>query len=203
MILNDFLLSFPLKSSERLERDLGPFVENEWEEAIQAILQCSLNVAQRLMQLNKLLRAHFTPVKLHKMGILDTPTCSKYLRDHGDLIHLTWGCPKLHTYSAGVMQTLNAVFQISIPLDPKPCLLGILDDFQLTVHIKEAVARALFQARRVIPRYWKSTDSPFYKDRVLCMGETLGFTLAVPAAHRGSNVYLFTNSGADQVQISA
>lgn len=51
---------------------------------------------------------------------------------------------------------LNVIFQISKPLDPKPCLLGILDDFQLTVHIGEPVARAPFQARRVLFRYWKT-----------------------------------------------
>lgn len=89
MLLNDFLISFALKAGERWERDLGPL----WEEALQAILQYSLNEAPRLMQLY-ILRAHYTPVKLHKMGILDTPTCSKCSRDQRDLIHLTWWYPK-------------------------------------------------------------------------------------------------------------
>lgn len=68
---------------------------------------------------------------------------------------------------------INSVFQTSIPLDPKPCLLGILDDFQLPVLAREAVAIAVFQARRVILRHWKSTKSPSHKEWVQCMGETL------------------------------
>lgn len=130
MLLNDLLTLFLLRVGEKWERDLGPFINDQWEEALQAVPQCSLNVKQRLMQLYLLLRARFTPARLHVMGILDSPVCGKYLRDRGDLIHLTWRCPKLHPYWVGVLNT-NKVFQTSIPLKPKPCLLGILDDLQL------------------------------------------------------------------------
>lgn len=86
---------FPLKVGKRWVRDIGPFVDDQWEEAQQAVPQCSVNVIQRLMQLYVLLRAHFTPARLHKMGILDSPICGKCSRDHRDLIHLTWRCPNL------------------------------------------------------------------------------------------------------------
>lgn len=37
--------------------------------------------------------------KLYK--ILDTPMCDRCSRDHKDLIHLFWWCPKLHFYWVG------------------------------------------------------------------------------------------------------
>lgn len=125
------------------------------------------------MQLYLFLRAHFTPARLHAMGILDSPVCGKCLKDHGDLIHLTWRCPKLRLYWVGVLNTINSVFQTSIPLNTKPCLLGIFDDFPLMAPTREVVARALFQAWRVILRHWKSTDSSSNKEWIQCMGESL------------------------------
>lgn len=72
--LMTFWTSFSLKAGERWEKDIGPFVEDQWEEALQAIQKCSLNATQRLMQLFIPLKAHYTPVKLHKYwaGVLQT-----------------------------------------------------------------------------------------------------------------------------------
>ena len=74
------------------EGDVGPFEEEQCEEALS---QCSLNVAQRLSQLYILLRVHYTPDRLVRMGVRDDPSCSRCMRD---LTHLLWHCPKLHVY---------------------------------------------------------------------------------------------------------
>lgn len=89
MLLTEFLTSFPLKVGEKWERDLGPFIEDQWEEALQAVTQCSRNVTQRLMQLYLLLRVYFTPTRIFAICNLDSPLRGKCSRDHGDLIHLT------------------------------------------------------------------------------------------------------------------
>lgn len=82
-----------------------------------------------------------------------------------------WKCPKLHLYWSGVVNTINKVFQVSIPTDPKPCLLGILDELLIKEHSKQASARALFQAQ--IIRHWKATDSPTLKVWIAQMEDTL------------------------------
>ena len=131
MLLNLFHRDFPLKVVERWERDVGAFEEEQWEEALQAVPLCSLNVAQRVSQLYILLRVHYTPARLARMGVRADADCTRCSRDHGDLIHLLWRCPKLHLYWSQVLDTLTRVFQTTIPADPKHCLLGILDALPL------------------------------------------------------------------------
>lgn len=63
-----------------------------------------------------------------------------------------------------VLNTLNKVFQVNIREDPKQCILVILDDLQVEEIPKQAIARALFEARELILRYWKSADPPFKKE---------------------------------------
>lgn len=91
-------------------------------------LLCSLNVAQKVSQLYIVLRVHYTPLRLHKMGRQPDPLCGRCGRHQGDLIHLLWRCLKLHRYWSTVLGTLNRVFWTTVPLDPIHCILGVLED---------------------------------------------------------------------------
>lgn len=124
------------------------------------------NVTERLSQMYIRLRAHLTLMKLFKNGDKRGP------RDHGDLIDLLCRCPKLHLYWRKALDTLNRVFQVTISQDPKSCLLGILNDLQVEDVTKQAIARAPFEARKLILRHWKSTDPPSWKEWVAQMGGT-------------------------------
>lgn len=104
----NFTLSYALKLIFRVTNPIR--VLAEWEGALQSVTTCSLNVLQKLSQLYISLRAHYTPVKLHEMGILLDPLCGKCKIVPSDLIHLLWRCPKLHRYWKGVLATLNSVF---------------------------------------------------------------------------------------------
>lgn len=66
--------------------------------------------------------------RLYYKGRRDSPVCTRCSRDHGDLIHLIWQCPKLHLYWRGVITTINKVFPVQLPEEPKQCLLGTLLD---------------------------------------------------------------------------
>lgn len=115
MLLGLFHGDTTLKVVSRSERDVGAFEEEQWEEALQAVPQCSLNVAQRLSQLYILLRVHYTPARLASMGVRSDPECTRCNREHGDLVHLLWRCPKRHRYWSQVLDTINRVFQAKIP----------------------------------------------------------------------------------------
>lgn len=117
MLLSIFLAGFPTKVTSPWERDVGTLEEDQWAEALQAIQGCSLNAAQRLSQLYIVLRVHLTPARLHRMGISESADCTRCARDHGDLIHLLWRCPKLHLYWRGVLTTINKVFLVNVPQD--------------------------------------------------------------------------------------
>lgn len=135
-----------MKAATQWEADLGPIGGEQWEEALQAVNTCSLNVSQKISQLYILLRVHCTPVKLSKMGKTPNLMCGKCRAVPGDLIHHLWRCPKLHRYWTEVLATLNQVFQTNVPLDPLGCLLGVLEGAILEEVTRMAFARALFQA---------------------------------------------------------
>lgn len=128
MLLNKFLPDSTAGVIFKWEGDIGAFEEDQWEKALAAVPRCSLNVAQRLSQLYLLLRVHYTPARLVRMGVRDDPSCTRCMRDHGDLIHMLWRCPKLHIYWKDVLGTINQVFKVHRTGHPKLCLLGILDD---------------------------------------------------------------------------
>lgn len=185
MLLNLFLGDAPLRVVSHWEQDVGSFEEEQWEEALLAVSTCSLNAAQKLSQLYIISRVHYTPARLARMGLGTDPTCTRCSRDHGDLIHLLWRCPKLHLYWNEVINTINRVFQIVIPLDPKPCLLGIVDDLLTEDILRQAIRRALFQARLLILRHWRSTCPPTVQEWITQMGATIRMEKII-YQHRGA-----------------
>lgn len=132
----------------------------------------ALCVTQHLSQLYIVLWVHLMPVRLCKMGVRDDPLCTRCSRDHGDLIHLLLRWPKLHLYWA-VADTITRSFQVTIPIDSRPCILGILDDIPIKEKPKQAIARAFFQVGKHILRHWKAVEPPTLKEWISQMGDTL------------------------------
>ncbi|PIO41169.1 hypothetical protein AB205_0205770, partial [Aquarana catesbeiana] len=111
--------------------------------------------------------------QLYAMGLRPTPLCTRCKREHGDLIHLLWRCPKLHPYWKGVVDTVNRVFQVKLPTDPKHCLLNVLDELGWEEYTKVAVTKAIFLARKLIMKHWISEEPPALKEWINAVGEML------------------------------
>lgn len=77
------------------------------------------------------------------MDLCPDSTCPKCCREKGDLIYLLWRCPKLHRYWDSIVRTINNIFHADVSLDPKPCLLGVLEEVIQDAYVREAVGRAL------------------------------------------------------------
>lgn len=148
MLLTHHLKAHPTKAPSLWDKDVGPLTGDQWEEILQSINICSLNVAQKILQLYIVLRVHYTPLKLYKMGKRPDSLCSRCGRNQGNLIHLLWRCPKLHRYWSEVLGTLNQVFRTTVPLDPIHCILGVLEEDAPEEVTRIALSRALFQARK-------------------------------------------------------
>lgn len=58
MLSSIHLEGFPAKVTPLWESDVGTFEDDQWEEALQAVQMCSLNVAQCLSQLYIVLWVH-------------------------------------------------------------------------------------------------------------------------------------------------
>ena len=167
------------------ERDVGQLDGEQWEEIFQGVSICSLNVAQRLTQLYIIFRVYYTPHRLQLMGMQNEDTCTRCERDHGDLIPLLWRCPKLHKYWAEVVSTVNSVFGVSIPVDPRLCLLGVLGEYVVEVYTRDAVHRVLFQARKLIMFYWKSENPQSSREWIVKIRDMLRMEKLI-YQHRGS-----------------
>lgn len=122
MLLGVYLENFPNSACEKWERDVGDISGDLWEEAPEAVWLCSLSMSHRL----------------HSMGLRPNLICTRCNKDVGDLIHLVWKCPKLHRYWSSVVTTVNTALQVSIPLDPKHCILSMLDATVTNRYAKEA-----------------------------------------------------------------
>lgn len=77
------------------------------------------------------------------------------------------------------------MFQVNVPTDPKPCILGILEDLTIEDYPKQAIARALFQARRLILWHWKAVDPLTVTEWMAQMGDTLQLEKFI-FQHRGT-----------------
>lgn len=98
----------------------------DWQWKIEALLVfCpfgfSIGFSKALTHLYLLHRVYQTPVQLHKWGRGSTTICSKFERDHGDLVHGLWRCLKLNRYWNEIIDTISQVYIFKLPRDP-PCL---------------------------------------------------------------------------------
>lgn len=165
MLLPSWIQDYPCKAKEKWVQDIGNLDDNQWDNALESVLTSSLNSTQRLSQLYIIIRSHFTPIKLYRIGALQSPLCAKCRTSQGDHTHLIWRCKKLPWYWVKILETLEKVFHTNILLRPNYCILGILDDLDLTDFQKVAINRALFQA-------WKLILPPTYREWVTHMGDT-------------------------------
>lgn len=82
------------------------------------------------------------------------------------------------------MDTINRVFQISMPTDPKHCLLNILEIFEWEESTRTAVTRTLLLARKMIMLHWISEDPPTVKEWISAVGNMIRMEKMV-YQHRG------------------
>lgn len=58
----------------------------------------------------------------------------------------------------------NRIWNLTLKLDPKLCLLGWLDEQLYMPHTSIAILRVLFMTRKLIAQKWLSTTSPSYEE---------------------------------------
>lgn len=126
------------------------------------------------MQLYLLLRVHFTTARLFAIGILDCSLCGKCSRDYGDLYPFDLAMPRIALTLSGSVEYYKLCVSDLDSTWPQNVSFRYIRWFSITgPHKREAAARALFQARRVILWHWKSADPPSNKEWVKRMGENL------------------------------
>lgn len=135
-------------------------MDEEWSEALEAPTMVSPSINNRLSQLYILHRSYLTPTRLFRMGRLPHSTFHRCSVDNADLWHLIWECRPNKVFWTNVLAVLSKMVPVEIPLCPKLCILGIIDDESWSHHDRIFLRETLFLARQAIALRWMGDSSP-------------------------------------------
>lgn len=149
-----------LPCRQRWEEDIGAIDGDTWEICLMNAPLVSISTSQKLSHLYLLHRAYRTPLQLYKWGIRDSPLCPKCERDHGNLLHMIWKCPKLFRYWKEVLDTISEVYMIPLERTPVVCVLGGIDEELAPPPTCIALIRLLYIAKKLIAQWWITPRVP-------------------------------------------
>ncbi len=145
------------------------FEQDTWEHICESASSFSFNSRHRLMQFNITHRVYYTPERLHKISISYSECCTRCKTEVGTLLHMFWSCSELETYWRNIIQTIDKLFNVRLPFDPRFMLLG--DESILQLHQRKnshLVKMALIAAKKCVYIQWKSEFPP---SRILWLRE--------------------------------
>ena len=172
-LLGHVSMAMTLKCRTGWGEDIGDINDKEWNTILGNVPSVTLSSTQQLTQLFIIHRTYYTPEKLYKWRRRDDPFCPRCLVDNGTLIHMLWRCPKLQRYWGAVVDTVNSIWNLQLPMDPKSCLLGCLDEERYMPDTYTAILRTLFLARKLIAKKWLSVTAPTYTEWIISVNDSL------------------------------
>ena len=159
------------------ENDLGLlFTEDKWAKIVGNSKQMSRDIKTRLIQFKILHRFYWTPSRLHRLGLKDTPVCWRCKTAEGSLIHMLWSCPRIQLFWEGVHNHILELMGEQIDLCPS---LYILGDSSPLSHLSKSdslwIQTAIMLGRQIIMRVWKSPVGPSVQDWLLELGKVAAY----------------------------
>ena len=152
--------SFSLKLT--WEADLQvKFTEKEWSRILLNLKKLSRELKTRLVQFKILHRVYWTPSKLYRVKLIQTPECWRCQNGEGTLIHMLWSCPKIQDFWSEIHKNITQIIGCDIPFSQRLYILGdpaLLED--LPSHNAEWVQTALMLGRKLIMSEWKAPSPP-------------------------------------------
>ena len=109
------------------ERDLGlKFSDGDWVKILRNGKKMSREFRTRLIQFKIINRIYWTPSRLFRVGLTESPDCWRCQDRGGTLLHMLWGCPKIQDFWSAIHEKLERVTGLSIPFIPtlylgRPC----------------------------------------------------------------------------------
>lgn len=156
----------------RWAADGGEITDAEWKRILEFGTEVSVSPSHKASHLMLLHRSYYTPKKLFMFGRRINDECPRCRRT-GDLIHMVWRCPKLVRYWSEILKKINITFKTNLELDSKTCVLGHVGDGLRDRSTAVAVARCLFQARKLIAQLWQSKTPPTSEDWIGIVNSTV------------------------------
>lgn len=174
------------------ERDLKTTIEEEaWEEIVKKVGWSVRDAVNKFTQYKVIHRYYYTPVKLHKMGLMRDNKCWKCKGDIGSYVHLLWDCPLVLPFWKQVLHVIGEWLDAPLPESPQLCLLGDRTILPPNVtKVEFALASAGFIiAVRIILRHWKSQVRPCFTEWLKLMTDTASFEGLIARLNDGKGKY--------------
>lgn len=123
---------------------------------------CSTRISARdqFLQPKLIHCVYYTPQRLAIIYPNMSHMCLRCSTKTGTYLHIFWSCPNLQHYWREVVDTINAVGNLSLPLEPAILLLGLTDLVEATKHEKLFILFTAYYTRRKILLKLKSSDPP-------------------------------------------
>uniref|UniRef100_A0A803J788 Reverse transcriptase domain-containing protein n=1 Tax=Xenopus tropicalis TaxID=8364 RepID=A0A803J788_XENTR len=159
-LLNPNTIVHTNRSRTAWQDNTGRIDQEEWEEALESPKYAFPYTRERTIQTYILHRAYLTPLTLKHFRQTTDTICPRCRSDNPHFYHLIWSCPILIDYWKQITQFIHDVMGSPVPLDPKVCLLAILEHLYPNTYKRTAITELLHIARKHITSKWLSTESP-------------------------------------------
>lgn len=107
--------------------------------------------------------------KLPKIGVRNDSCCPSCGAEGAHIMHMMWDCPSIEKFRRDVLHLIHKVYEISLPPQPKLCVLGLIGYVVCPRPKFLGVSRMLFQARKLLVFHWIQPSPPSigeYKTRL-------------------------------------
>lgn len=119
-------------NKSRWEGEVGVLEDEEWSETLDSCKAVSPKLSDRLSQIYILHRACLTPLRVARFKRGHPNSCLMCLGELGTIFHLIWACPSIQGLWKQIVDFIHDTMGSPFTLDPKPCLLGIFPDSEMS-----------------------------------------------------------------------
>ena len=156
------LLSQPVTGKlsyvRKWEEDFGAELSTvEWGQIWNNTKTASSNVQAAETNYKVLTRWYLVPTRVAKFSSNYSELCFRECSDIGTYIHTWWSCPKAQIFWSEVFQLINALTNISFPLDPKMAIFNLKPD-NLSYIQFNLISQLLTAAKQTIANAWKTPN---------------------------------------------
>lgn len=90
------------------------------------------------------------PLRIFQVRKRDSPMCHKCQKCSGKLLHMLWEYDKIHLFWSNVTHFVATKFDLPNMCSPKLCILGVLEEVDLSSYQKLFLRFLLFYARKTV-----------------------------------------------------
>lgn len=119
-----------------------------------------VSARDRLIQFKFLHRIYLTPARLSQIFPSSDGRCWRCILSPADAKHIFWDCPKISNFWREVTDCLTEVFHTQIPLTPRVCLIGLVEEVVPSLAHRTLLNIGLFYGKKAILLKWKKSAAP-------------------------------------------